>query len=80
MYMLDSGRLVLKLLHDQGILQLEDSATRPAILSFTKVEKFKSGNYKLHLKDGRDVLFEDGNIMLKSIMESADAMKFVLFA
>ncbi len=80
MYVLDSCRKVLELLESQGLLMPEAPKGRPALLGISKVDKFKSGRYKVYLKDGRDLLFEDGHMMLQSIMESAKAMEFVLFA
>jgi len=80
MYVFDSGRTILKMLEEQGMLAPEMSKARPALIPMKKVEKYKSGRFKVHLRDGRELLFEDGQMMLQSIMESAKAMEFVLFA
>lgn len=80
MYVFDSGKTILKLLQEQGMMAIEEPKNRPLLLRFNKIEKHKSGKFKANLKDGRNITFENGEMLLRSIMESAQAMEFVLFA
>ena len=78
--MFDSGRFILRVLTEQGMLGANEPTDRPAMLSISHVDKLANGRFQVYLNDNRDILFEDGHLMLKAIMESAQSMEFVLFA
>lgn len=80
MYIFDSGRTLLAFLDKQGMMALKEPKDRPLMIRMRQIDRLKSGRYRVHLKDGSDILFENGEMMLKIIMESAKEKQYVLFA